>query len=72
MPPQAARMSCYSVAEEITPVCADFLVVDAVPRNQSPLGGFPGNTEKNREKLRNTTTRVVQRSEIATDSSAVP
>ena len=26
MPPQAAGMSCYSVAEEITPVRADFLV----------------------------------------------
>jgi hypothetical protein len=26
MRPQAAGMSCYSVAEEITPVCADFLV----------------------------------------------
>jgi hypothetical protein len=26
MPPQAAGMSCYSVAEEITPVCADFVV----------------------------------------------
>ena len=26
MPPQAAGMSCYSVAEEITSVCADFLV----------------------------------------------
>jgi hypothetical protein len=26
MPPQAAGMSCYSVAVENTPVCADFLV----------------------------------------------
>ena len=26
LPPQAAGMSCYSVAEEITPVCADYLV----------------------------------------------
>jgi hypothetical protein len=26
LPPQAAGMSCYSVAEEITSVCADFLV----------------------------------------------
>jgi hypothetical protein len=25
-PPQAAGMSCYSVAEEITSICADFLV----------------------------------------------
>jgi hypothetical protein len=26
MPPQAAGMSCYSVAEEITSICADFVV----------------------------------------------
>jgi hypothetical protein len=26
LPPQAAGISCYSVAEEITPVCADYLV----------------------------------------------
>ena len=26
LPPQVAEMSCYSVAEEITSVCADFLV----------------------------------------------
>jgi len=26
MPPQAAGMSCYSVAEEITSICADYLV----------------------------------------------
>jgi hypothetical protein len=26
MPPQAAGMSCYSVAQEITSICADFLV----------------------------------------------
>jgi hypothetical protein len=32
-----AEMSCYSVAEEITSVCADYLVVDAVSRNSSPL-----------------------------------
>jgi hypothetical protein len=25
-PPQAAGMSCYSVAEEITSICADFVV----------------------------------------------
>jgi hypothetical protein len=30
-------MSCYSVAEEIMPGHADFLVADAVPRNRSPL-----------------------------------
>jgi hypothetical protein len=35
MRPQAARMSCYSVAEEITSICADFLVVNAVLENQS-------------------------------------
>jgi hypothetical protein len=35
-PPQAAGMSCYSVAEEITSICADFLVVDAVSPNWSP------------------------------------
>ena len=26
LPPQVAEMSCYSVAEEITSVCADYLV----------------------------------------------
>jgi hypothetical protein len=28
-------MSCYSAAEEITPVCADFVVVEAVLPNRS-------------------------------------
>jgi hypothetical protein len=44
-----AGMSCYSVAYEITPARAEFLVVDAVPRNRSPKGQFPANREKNRE-----------------------
>jgi hypothetical protein len=44
--PQAAGMSCYSVAEEITPVCADFLVVRAVLRNQSPACEFPAKQGK--------------------------
>jgi hypothetical protein len=35
MPPQAAGMSRYPVAEEIMPGRADFLVVDAVSRNRS-------------------------------------
>ena len=36
MQPQAAGLSCYSVAEEITSVRGDFLVVDAVRPNRSP------------------------------------
>jgi hypothetical protein len=36
MPPQAAGISYYSVAEEIAPILADFLVVDAVRPNRSP------------------------------------
>jgi hypothetical protein len=38
MPPQAAGMSRYPVAEEIMPGRADYLVVDAVRRNGSPMG----------------------------------
>jgi hypothetical protein len=38
MRPQAAGMSCYSVAEKITPVRADFLVAHAVLRKRSPNG----------------------------------
>jgi hypothetical protein len=34
---------------EITPICDDFLVADAVLRNQSPYAEFPANREKNRE-----------------------
>jgi hypothetical protein len=49
MPPQAAGMSCYSVAVENTPVCADFLVVDAVPPNRSARTKFPANRENNWE-----------------------
>jgi hypothetical protein len=49
MPPQPAGMSCYSVAEEITSICADFLVVGAVRRNRSPAVEFPANREKNRD-----------------------
>ena len=51
LPPQAAGMSCYSVAEEITSICADFLVADAVLRNRSPTVEFPANREKNRESV---------------------
>jgi hypothetical protein len=39
------------VAEEITSICADFPVVDAVLRNRSPAVEFPANREKNREFL---------------------
>ena len=42
-------MSCYPVPEEITSVCADYLVVDAVLRNRSPVAEIPANREKNRE-----------------------
>jgi site-specific DNA recombinase len=41
--------SCYSVAEEITSICADYPVVEAVLRNQSPSTRFPANRGKNRE-----------------------
>jgi hypothetical protein len=46
---QAAGMSRYSVAEEITSICADFVVVDVVLPNRSLSGEFPANREKNRE-----------------------
>jgi hypothetical protein len=36
LPPQVAEMSCYSADGEITSVCADFLVVQAVFENRSP------------------------------------
>jgi hypothetical protein len=36
MPPQAAEISSYSANQEITSICADFLVVRPVPRNASP------------------------------------
>jgi hypothetical protein len=52
MRPQAAGMSCYSVAEEITSVRGDFLVVEAAPPNRSPTTKFPANREKNREILK--------------------
>jgi hypothetical protein len=39
-------MSCYSVAEEIMSICADYLVADAVAPNWSPLSRSPGNREK--------------------------
>jgi hypothetical protein len=49
-PSQAAATpalhSCHSVAEEITSIYADFLVVDAVPLNRSPWLDFPGNRER--------------------------
>jgi hypothetical protein len=48
---QAAGMSRYSVAEEITSICADFVVVEVVPPNRSPTTKFPANREKNREIL---------------------
>ena len=47
--PQAAEMSCYSVAEEITSICADFLVADAVPTNRSARRQIPVDSEKNWE-----------------------
>jgi hypothetical protein len=49
MRPQAAGMSCYSVAEEINPVCADFVVVHAVLTNRSARRQIPVDREKNRE-----------------------
>jgi hypothetical protein len=42
-------MSCYPAAQEITSICADYLVADAVLRNQSPVAKFPANREKNTE-----------------------
>ena len=53
-------MSCLSVAEEIMPGRADYLVADAVLRNQSPKVKFPANREKNRE--------IVQKRPFACDS----
>ena len=48
MPPQAAGMSCYSVAEEITSICADYLVelrgfepVISAMRHPRALDGVP-------------------------------
>jgi hypothetical protein len=35
LPSQPAEMSCYSANEEITLFCGDYLVADAVGRNQS-------------------------------------
>jgi hypothetical protein len=52
MPPQAAGMSCYSMAEEITPVCADYLVVDAVQKNWSPAAEEQGIYPKMAVRLR--------------------
>ena len=46
-------MSRYPVPWEIVSVCADYLVVDAVLRNQSPKAKFPANREKNREFYKN-------------------
>jgi hypothetical protein len=37
---------------EITGICADFMVVDAVLPSRSPADKIPANREKNREKLR--------------------
>jgi hypothetical protein len=39
LPSQPAEMSCYSANEEITPICADYLVADAVLKNQSAAFG---------------------------------
>jgi hypothetical protein len=36
-------------AQEITSICADFLVVDAVLQNPSLMPKFPANREKNRD-----------------------
>ena len=44
-------MSRYSADEEITRICADFLVVVAVLRNRSPRTKFPVNRENNWESL---------------------
>jgi integrase len=49
LPAQASEMSCYPPDLEITSICADFLVVDVVPRNRSLSFEFPANREKNRE-----------------------
>jgi hypothetical protein len=35
LPPQAAEMSCYSKDWEITSICGDCLVADAVQQNRS-------------------------------------
>jgi hypothetical protein len=42
---QAAEISRLSSAQEITSICADFLVVDAVLQNRSPKGFFLSNRE---------------------------
>jgi hypothetical protein len=42
-------MSCYPVPEEITSVCADYLVAEAVLTNRSPRRQIPVDREKNRE-----------------------
>jgi hypothetical protein len=42
-------MASISSNPETTAVCQDFLVVDAVLRNRSPLCEFPARREKSRE-----------------------
>jgi hypothetical protein len=37
--PEASEMSSYSANQEITPICADFVVVRAVWPNRSAAGG---------------------------------
>jgi hypothetical protein len=52
LPPQAAGMSCHSMAEEIMPGHANFLVVDAVLRNRSLRTKFPANRAQWRRQAR--------------------
>ena len=56
---------------EITSICADFLVADAVPRNQSPSRGFPANRENNRESAREGEVEGAQYFEIMRDSIVI-
>jgi hypothetical protein len=49
LPAQASEMSCYSPDLEITSICADFLVADAVLTNRSARQLIPVDSEKNRE-----------------------
>ena len=57
LPPQAAGMSCYSVAEAIMPGRADFRAADAVLRNRttgapSTRSGMPAVTRRHRQERR--------------------
>jgi hypothetical protein len=48
----AGFLGIRTVAEEITSISADFLVVDVVLQNRSPEDNFPANRENNRENAR--------------------